>query len=125
MKLSKFIDETLTEILTGIREAQKKEGGGLISAEMHADGRSVGLLSLSGHGNFSAVQFDVSVLAETKGGAKAGIMVWSVGAEGSGEHTSQHTSRIKFTVPLRLPQGDKAEPTDFDRKLLLGGSVVL
>jgi Trypsin-co-occurring domain 2 len=116
MKLSEFVEETLTEILTGIREAQKKEGGGLISAEMYADGKSFGLIG-SGSANFTAVQFDVSVLAETKGAGKAGIRVWSVGAEGSGEHTSQHTSRIKFAVPLRLPQGDRSEPNDFNRKL--------
>jgi NTP-dependent ternary system trypsin peptidase co-occuring protein len=118
MNVSEFIEETLTEILIGIRNAQKKHGGGMISAEMYGDTKSLGVVASGQHGNFTAVQFDVSVLAETKGGGKAGNRVWSVGAEGSGEHTSQHTSRIKFAVPLRLPEGDKAEQSDFNKREL-------
>jgi hypothetical protein len=117
MNLAEFIETTLTEILTGIRNAQKKDGGGLVSAEMWQDAKSLGVIGSGTGGNFTTVQFDVSVLAETKGGGKAGIRVWSVGAEGAGEHTSQHASRIKFAVPLRLPEGDKAELTDFNRAL--------
>jgi hypothetical protein len=37
MNLSEFVEETLTEILAGIRSAQKKEGGDHISAEMYGD----------------------------------------------------------------------------------------
>lgn len=118
MNLSEFVDETLTEILSGIRLAQKKEGGQEIAAEMYsADGKSMGIVSGGTSGHFTIVQFDVSVLAETKAGGKAGLKVWSIGAEGGGEHTSQHTSRVKFSVHLKLPVGLKAPVSSFNRPL--------
>src|SRR5262249_24728870 len=67
-----------------------------------------GMLINAEHGIFTAVDFDVSVVAETKAGAKAGVKVWSVGAEAGASHGSQHTSRVKFTIPLRLPDGDQS-----------------
>jgi hypothetical protein len=36
MNLAEFVEESLTEILTGIRAAQKKEGGGAVGAQMYA-----------------------------------------------------------------------------------------
>jgi hypothetical protein len=118
MNLSEFVEETLTEILTGIRAAQKKEGGQEIAAEMFsADGKAMGIIAGGTSGFFTIVQFDVSVLAETKAGGKAGLKVWSVGAEGGGEHTSQHTSRIKFSVHLKLPMSSKAPSSTFNRTL--------
>jgi hypothetical protein len=42
----RLLEETFTEILTGIRSAQKKEGGQEIAAEMYsADGKSMGVVS--------------------------------------------------------------------------------
>ena len=118
MNLSEFVDETLTEILSGIRSAQKKEGGQEVAAEMYsAGGKELGVIAGGTSGLFTIVQFDVSVLAETKAGGKAGLKVFSVGAEGGGEHTSQHTSRVKFSVHLRLPMGSKAPKSSFDREL--------
>jgi hypothetical protein len=35
MNLSEFVEETLTEVLNGIRAAQEKEGGDHISAETY------------------------------------------------------------------------------------------
>jgi hypothetical protein len=111
MNLSEFVEETLTEILAGIRSAQKKEGGDHISAEMYGDGSALGIISGGPSGFFTVVQFDVSVAAETKAGGKGGLRVWSVGVEGSGEHNSHHTNRVKFSVHLKLPDG-KTVPAD-------------
>jgi hypothetical protein len=117
MNLADFVDETLTEILSGIRAAQKKEGGQEVAAQMYSASQELGILSGGTSGLFTVVQFDVSVLAETKAGGKAGLKVFSVGAEGGGEHTSKHTSRIKFSVHVRLPMGSKAPNSSFDRAL--------
>jgi hypothetical protein len=57
-------------------------------------------------------RFDVSVAAETTTGGKAGIRVMSIGVEGGGERKSQETSRIKFSIPLRIPAGDPARKTE-------------
>ena len=54
---------------------------------------------------FTVVDFDVSVVAETKGGGKGGIKVWGVEAGGGLERGVQNTSRVKFAVHVKLPQG--------------------
>jgi hypothetical protein len=109
MNLSEFIDETLTEILSGIRSAQKKEGGGAIGAQMHVGTTHGNLLHGGTSGYFTIVDFDVSVAAETSAGGKAGLRVMSIGAEGGAGHKSQETSRVKFAVQVRIPDGDKAK----------------
>jgi hypothetical protein len=110
MNLSEFVEETLTEVLNGIKAAQKKEGGDHISAEMYGDASALGIISGGTSGFFTVVQFDVSVAAETKAGGKGGLRVWSVGVEGSGEHTSHQTNRVKFSVHLKLPDGKTVPP---------------
>jgi hypothetical protein len=60
-------------------------------------------------GQFTVVDFDVSVVAEHKAGGKGGLKVWGVGLlEREAGRSSQHTSRVKFSVHLRIPQGGKA-----------------
>ena len=108
MNLSEFIDETLTEILGGIRAAQKKEGGGAIGAQMYAAPNDSNVIAGGTSGFFTIVDFDVSVAAETSAGGKAGIRVLSIGAEGGAERKSHETSRVKFAVQVRIPDGDKA-----------------
>jgi hypothetical protein len=116
MNLSEFVEETLSEVLAGIRAAQKKEGGKNVAAEMYADASRQGVISGGTSGFFTVVQFDVSVAAETKAGGKGGLRVWSVGVEGSGEHTAQSTNRVKFSVHVKLPQGASVVPDrSFDR----------
>jgi hypothetical protein len=57
------------------------------------------------------LEFDVSVLAETSGGGKGALKVWSVGSiEAGGKHSDQHTSRVRFAVQVKIPPGDKATP---------------
>src|SRR5262245_58714423 len=124
MDLSEFVDDCLTEILVGIKKAQAKEGGNnAVAALGNHDPR--GMLMPAEHGIFTAVDFDVSVVAETKANGKAGIKVWSVGAEAGASHGSQHTSRVKFTIPLRLPEGDQSraekQKANFGRDLARAG----
>jgi Trypsin-co-occurring domain 2 len=107
MKLSEFVNESLTEILAGIRSAQKKGGGGDIAAESYGAPAGSNFFTGGTAGQFTVVDFDVSVAAETTGGGKAGIRVWSVGAEAGGEHNAQHANRIKFSVHVRIPWGDR------------------
>jgi hypothetical protein len=115
MNLAEFVDESLTEILAGIRAAQKKEGGDAIGAEFPALAGK-GLLVGGGRmGNFTVVDFDVSVVADTKAGGKGGLKVWGVGIEGEAGRSSQQTSRIRFSVQVRIPEGAKAPDSSFDR----------
>ena len=81
MNLSEFVEETLSETLAGKRSAQKKEGGDHISAEMYGDATAQGIVNGGCSGNFTIVQFDVSVAAETKARGKGGLRVCSVGLD--------------------------------------------
>jgi hypothetical protein len=107
MNLAEFVEESLTEILTGIRAAQKKEGGDAVGAEMYGGGKGL-LISGGTSGQFTVVNFDLSVVAENKVGGKGGLKVWGVGLEGEAGRSGQHTSRVSFSVQLRIPQGAKA-----------------
>jgi hypothetical protein len=97
MNLAEFVEESLTEILSGIHAAQKKEGGGAIGAEMF--GVPSGNLMVAGgtSGHFTIVELDVSVVAETSAGGKGGLRVWSVGVEGEG---SGQTSKLAASALL-------------------------
>jgi Trypsin-co-occurring domain 2 len=110
VNLAEFVEETLSEILTGIRAAQKREGGGDVAAGFSATtGVLASNLFKAYEHTFTVVDFDVSCAAETTAGGKAGIRVMSIGAEGGGGHKSQKTSRVKFSVHLRIPEGDPAK----------------
>ena len=108
MNLADFVEKSLTEILEGIRAAQRKGGGGAVGAEMY--GTPKGSLHHGGlSGLFTIVEFDVSVVAENKVGAKGALRVWGVGEVGGGAGLSnQQTSRVKFSVQLQIPRGDEA-----------------
>jgi len=69
------------------------------------------------HGNFTRVDFDVAVSAETAGGGKGSIKVLGVGAEGGGQHKSTYANRITFSVPIRLPDGAKSQDNSFTRPI--------
>jgi len=85
MDLAEFVEETLSEVLKGIRAAQGKEGGGAVGAagiSAWSPNHPSTTLLLPGFGDtvFIAVEFDVSV-----------------------------TSRVRFAVQLKIPRGDEAE----------------
>ena len=115
MNLAEFVEETLSEILEGIRAAQKKEGGGAIGAGgvvAWSPTQHISSLLAQGSGDdvFTVVEFDVSVLAETSGGGKGALKVWSVGSiEAGGKRSDQHTSRVRFAVQVKIPPGNKVE----------------
>jgi hypothetical protein len=114
MNIADFIEETLSEILMGIRGAQAKKGGGAIGAPgitawspSHTQNTSL-LAPGVGDAVFTVVEFDVSVLAETSGGGKGALKVWSIGSvEAGGKRSDQHTSRVRFAVQLKIPPGDE------------------
>src|SRR6478735_7061260 len=128
MNLAEFVDTALTEVLEGVRRAQAKEGGENIAAALSKTDDK-GLLVHDPHlGTFTVIDFDVSVVAEAKAGAKGGLKVWSVGLEGNGGYSHQQSSRVRFSVPVRIPEGDQTKlielmekarkaREDFDRKM--------
>ena len=92
MNIKDFVSESLRQICQGIVEAQKKgvNRAGSVSKD---------------------IKFDIAVTVSEgqESGGKAGISVWSVGAniQGKSEASSSTVSRIQFVVPIFYP--DKSE----------------
>src|SRR5262245_62810330 len=114
MDLREFVVETLTEILAGIRAARKKDQA--VGAELRGMPPQGSLLvRTTTRDAFTIVEFDVSVVAETTAGGKAGLKVWSVGGmEGEGKRSDQQTNRVRFAVQMTIPMGEKGPPEPYD-----------
>ena len=107
MELKDFIAETLSQIIEGVRIAQSTEDGANVNAAMSGAEFGGHLVNVGTYGVATRVDFDVAVTAESKGGAGAKLNVFGVGAEGGASHTAGSANRINFSVPVRLPDGDK------------------
>ena len=103
MDLKTFVNTSLTQILDGIREAQKQPGGGDVAAEGYISGQG-NLVNGGTSGFFTLVEFDVQVLAGTKDG-QPDVTVAGIEVSNKNESTHQNSSRVKFSVHVRLPQG--------------------
>jgi hypothetical protein len=111
MELSEFVEETLVQILKGIRAAQQRDDGPHVAAEGMYSGRVTDQLYIAADdAPFTVVDFDVSVVAEAKNEGKGGIKVWGIEAGGGINRGVQNTSKGKFAVHLMLPKGAKLPP---------------
>ncbi len=105
MKLDDFITETLLSILEGVAKAQAMDGGRSVNATGWK-GTAQGLYTGYDESVFTVVSFDVAVSVSEEANASAGVKAWINVQAGGGRESSQ-TSRVAFTVPVRLPQGDE------------------
>jgi hypothetical protein len=113
MELKEFVTAVLTEIIVGVKAAQRdaehaREGevNPLLSTqqgELQKQGRLVtrwGQLVQS-------VRFDVAVTAEEGKGTKGGIGIFmggvGLGSQGESKASQASVSRIQFEVPVSLP----------------------
>jgi len=108
MELNEFIELTLRQITEGVAGAQSAECGENINAQtagtVHFGGN---LIDTGKYGVHTRVDFDVSVSAETSGKGGAKLAVFGVGVDGAAERTVSSANRICFSVPVRLPDGDR------------------
>ncbi len=113
MKLSEFIEEVLSEIVSGIRAAQSGDGGAFIVPS--GDGGHAYAnhprISASARLKSTIVDFDIALTVEdsSKGAGSGGLKVFGIGAKLQGELQSKDTtvSRIQFAVPLLLPESQR------------------
>jgi hypothetical protein len=115
MELKDFVQETLNQILDGVAAAQGSDLGNNINAATAFSEN--GNLFQSRFGTFTRVDFEVAVTAESAKEGKASIAVWSVGGSGGLSEKQNSVSHIKFSVPLRLPEGDQTRKQDYDDKV--------
>ena len=119
MELKDFVSETLTQILQGVRESQKRqeEHGGEINLSVWSRSSSEGAEGAIQHKGFLVsksrkaidyVNFDVAITLTRGKGAKAGIGVFvgavGLGSQGQTSSSEGSINRIQFKVPISFPQ---------------------
>jgi hypothetical protein len=123
IELQQFVQQTLIDVLHGVRNASHDPAFGKLVAPSAVDGNVRGLegsgvfVSLAGAG--TVVKFDVAVTAETsdalKGGGAVKVAVLQLSASvGAGAETGSKdtaVTRIQFAVPILLPRGDDGTAT--------------
>lgn len=109
MDIKSFVSETLTQILDGIREAQRRPGGEDVGADGYISASDAKLMNGGTSGFFTTVDFDISVVAETKEGGGSVRVADAQIAEG-GSKTAQNASRVKFSLHMRIPKGGNVRP---------------
>ncbi|WP_397384350.1 hypothetical protein [Prosthecobacter sp.] len=122
MNLQQFIKETLVQIAHGINEADEAVAG--IGAAVNPrdvvfdgkDDRPYGYYAEDKKGQFrravQSINFDVVVTVaegtETKGGIGIHVGAIGLGSAGKSEKGQTSESRIKFSVPLLIPNSKNA-----------------
>jgi hypothetical protein len=108
MDLRQFVKQTVQDIVEATVELQQDlEGKGVIvNPPLSSDGNITYEHEDADHirRRIEVIDFDVAVTvgAETAGGGRAGLKVWSVEAGGDGRHArrSEEVSRVRFSLPI-------------------------
>lgn len=122
MNLRDFIRETLSEIADGVAEADEKvaaRGGAVNPRDVVANKSGegpYGYYAEDKKGTYrravESIEFDVVVSAaegkETKGGIAIHVGAIGVGSAGKSDQSSSSQSRIKFRIPMLLPNSKNA-----------------
>lgn len=116
MDLKEFIDHALSDIVQGVLDAQQSlgENGKYINPELSTQQgtheKNGKLVSIKGQ-LVQTVEFDIAVTATEGTGTKGGIGVvagvFALGSQGQSSVETSAVSRIKFSIPVALPYGEK------------------
>jgi len=113
MELREFVSETIKQISSGVKDAQAshEEHGAFVNPHLSTSAELAvkhGILIASGHAT-QLVQFDIALTVTEGTGTKGGIGVFvgalSLGSSGQSNSENSSVSRVKFFVPLVLPEG--------------------
>jgi hypothetical protein len=116
VNLQEFVTQALVQIASGIRDAdeQLRKAGAIVNPR-HVTGSGADKTNVYGYlaenkeylRAVHSVDFDVAVTAvegkETKGGIGIVVGAIGIGSHGRSEESSTSVSRIKFRVPIALP----------------------
>ena len=109
MDLETFIAETLRQLISGVKKAQ--ESTQVLGGKINPDVPWPTFNALA-QNDIRKVEFDVAVTAtegtEKKAGIGVAMAMFGAGGQASSNTTNTSISRIKFTVPVILPEGAPA-----------------
>jgi hypothetical protein len=114
MKLQEFVNETLREIIAGVKEAQTyaKDNGAIVNPmPEHRDKDKFATIMVAPQkwecSPIKDIDFDVAVTStdtsETQAGAGIFVAALGLGVKDKSDTMNSCVSRIKFSVPLALP----------------------
>jgi len=112
MELKEFVRETLEQIVEGAALAQEsiRTHGGIVNPS-NMDFFKDGSRSVYRHAMPQEVVFDVGLTTSDKSGSTEGIGVFlgsvSLGKKNDVNEESVAVTKVRFTVPLVLPPGEK------------------
>ncbi len=110
MELKVFIKETLKDVLGGIYEAQQEIEHGQIVPLLNEKGWA-GLET--GLTSYQSIEFEVAINAVESEGSEAKLNVVAAvigaGVSGDSSSTAEHSAKLNFKIPIRLPIDDSAE----------------
>ncbi len=118
MELKEFVKTTLVEIVGGVEEAQKVVAHTFSGAMINPPIESNETAKRTGthvyiQSQVKDVDFDVAVAAREEAGMKPGvgisIVVLKAGVEGEVSYENTAVNRIRFKVPIVLPNAEMAE----------------
>ena len=113
MQLSEFVSSSITQIIDGVLEAQKyalEKGAKINPLGLSIDNPNAKLPQEYSPDEFGQViEFDVAVTTtegnQTKGGAGISIAsIARIGVDAKTDNSNTHVSRLKFSIPIFLPQ---------------------
>jgi hypothetical protein len=113
LELKEFIEETLVQIVSGVKAAQKKcaDTGAIISPRL-ANKNGVTQIADKSY-SFQLIEFEAVLgeLKENEEGSSIGVMLANLGlgAKMKSEERSTSQTKVKFTVPVILPSIDNKE----------------
>ena len=112
MELKEFISNTLYQIISGVRDSQKRieqeKIDAAVNPNIHASGNNKQWTNTNNGTRYhESVVFEVGLVIEKGEGSSAKVGVkaclFNGGVEGQSDKTEQSSHRIKFAVPIIYP----------------------
>lgn len=112
MDIKEFTKETITQIVSAVREANEQinDFGALIPTDYFQGSKAITSFK-DGEKNIIDIEFDVAVSAvesaNVGGGAGIKVAAFNIGLGTNSQNENSTLSRVKFTLPLVLPEKSK------------------
>jgi hypothetical protein len=112
MDLKEFTKETITQIVSAVREANEQinDFGASIPTDYFQGSKAITSFK-DGEKNIIDIEFDVAVSAvesaNVGGGAGIKVAAFNIGLGTNSQNENSTLSRVKFTLPLVLPEKSK------------------
>jgi hypothetical protein len=103
MDLETFVAETIKQIVSGVKAAQKSEECEGATVNPREAFTSLSRGKMEGVPMAREITFDVALMVVEGSEKKAGLTVWGIGGGLSANSSNTSVSRIGFSVPVILP----------------------